>query len=129
MAPIGKIPAAGAPGSAREIARDDERPGARAAARGRDGVRRTPHDAGDRLTISPDALRGSADVSDESARRQAGTDGGAGEASAAGAALHGEREALLLARGVADALRADPARAARVHDVLSVPRAQSLLRA
>ena len=120
--PIGRTPATGGVGPTREPreeSRETERGGAR---RGGEVA-----GAGDRVTLSPLALRGLGGGA-ESDGQTAG-DPGAGETTdSAAVAFRDGSEALLAARGLAFALQADPASAARAHDLVSPLRLQALLR-
>ncbi|MDF1502159.1 hypothetical protein PYV61_04370, partial [Roseisolibacter sp. H3M3-2] len=86
-------------------------------------------ETGDRVPLSPEALRGLPGQGGD-AGGSAGSDGRAGDAGAAGDApdFRSGGEALLLARGLANAMAGDPGRAALVHDLVSPTRAASLLR-
>ena len=121
--PIGRTPVTGGVGpvrESREESRETERGGAR---RGGGEVA----GAGDRVTLSPLALRGLSGGA-ESDGHSAG-DSGAGETTdSAAVAFRDGSEALLAARGLALALLADPASAARAHDLVSPLRLQALLR-
>jgi hypothetical protein len=114
--------------------RDGERPaerdGGRVGTRGRDGARGAA-EVTDRVTISPAALRGlPGGGGDEGAESSGGGDGAADArgAEAEGADFRSAGEALLLARGLANAVTADPTRATRVHGLVSPARATALLR-
>jgi hypothetical protein len=114
--------------------RDGERPaerdGGRVGTRGRDGARGAA-EVTDRVTISPAALRGlPGGGGDEGAESSGGGDGAADArgAEAEGADFRSAGEALLLARGLANAVTADPTRASRVHGLVSPARAAALLR-
>jgi hypothetical protein len=125
--PIGRAGAVGGVGPLRDAEREGAREGTRAAAR-EGGAQ----EVGDRVTISPEALRGARSGSEESASGGRGEAGaGAGdETSALGASgFRNVGEALLVARGLANALRQEPGRAAHVHDLVSPARALALLRA
>jgi hypothetical protein len=123
--PIGRPPAAGGVGAAREAAREETRETERGGARRRDGVGRLVPDAGDRVTLSPQALRGPAGNGEES-----GAEGGAASdgADTAATGFRDGGEALLAARGLAFVLRADPIGAVHAHDQISPLRAAALLR-
>jgi hypothetical protein len=127
--PIGRAGATSGVGPVRDGERESAREGTRGTSR--EGGTRGAAETGDRLTISPEALRGARGGSEERAgggQGDAGTAGG-DEASAAGASgFRNVGEALLVARGLANALRQDPARAAHVHDLVSPARTLALLR-
>jgi hypothetical protein len=126
--PIGRTGAAGAVGPVREGDRDAVREGGRP--RARDAAARGGPEASDQVTISPDALRGvRGDVGDDAGAAGGDTTGEGGAAAAMGASgFRNVGEALLVARGLANALRDDAARAVQVHDLVSPARAISLLR-
>ena len=123
--PIGRSPATGGAGpvrESREEARETERTSGR-----RTGGAGDPAGGGDRVTLSPLALRGLGAGAESDG--QTSGDPGAGEtADSAAVAFRDGSEALLAARGLAFALQADPASAARAHDLVSPLRLQALLR-
>ncbi|MGZ8470718.1 MAG: hypothetical protein ACXW61_13800 [Gemmatirosa sp.] len=127
--PIGRAGAAGGVGPVGDGDREGTRQEARASSR--EGGARGTHDAGDRVTISPEALRGAWGGGDEQSgdgRGEPGTDAREAATAAGASGFRNAGEALLVARGLANALRQDPARAARVHDLVSPARTLSLLR-
>ena len=126
--PIGRTGVAGGGAPVRDAERDGVREGGRT--RSRDGAARAGHEAGDQVTISPDAQRGArggfGDDADAAGGDASNTEGDAVSEAASGFRNGGE--ALLVARGLANALRDDAPRAALVHDLVSPLRAIALLR-
>ena len=125
--PIGRTPATGGVGASREPSREETRETERGGAGRRGGVPGDGADSGDRVTLSPLALRGLGG-NGESDGQRAG-DPAAGETTdSAAVAFRDGSEALLAARGLAFALKADPVTAGRAHDLISPLRLQALLR-
>ena len=121
--PIGRTPVTGGVGPVRE-SREESRETERGGPRRSDGGEVTG--TGDRVTLSPLALRG---LGGNDPDGQSAGGSGAGETSdSAAVAFRDGSEALLAARGLAFALKADPATAARAHDLISPLRLQALLR-
>lgn len=126
--PIGRTGVVGGVAPVRDAERDGVRESGRP--RTRDGASRAGHEAGDQVTISPDALRGARGGFGDDADATGGeTAGEGGDMAADGASgFRNVGEALLVARGLATALRDDAPRAAVVHDLVSPLRAIALLR-
>ena len=125
--PIGRTGATGAVGPVRDGARDVRESG-RTPSRVRDEAQGGP-DASDLVSISPDALRGLRGGSGDDAGTAGGEGSSEGERAAMGASgFRNVGEALLVARGLANALRDDAVRAVQVHDLVSPSRTIALLR-
>ena len=126
--PIGRTGVAGGVAPVRDAERDGVREGGRS--RSRDGAARAGHEAGDQVTISPDALRGARGGFGDDADTAGGdTASEGGDMTSDGASgFRNVGEALLVARGLSNALRDDAPRAALVHDLVSPMRAIALLR-
>ena len=126
--PIGRTGAAGAVGPVRDGERDGVRENGRSSSRARDAARGGA-DASDQVTISPDALRGLRGGFGDDAGAAGGEGTGDGDSAASGASgFRNSGEALLVARGLSNALRDDALRAVQVHDLVSPARAIALLR-
>ena len=127
-APIGRTGVAGGIAPVRDAERDDVREGGRT--RSRDAATSGSPEAGDQVTISPDALRGARGGFGDDADANGGDAAHAGGESVSDMAsgFRNVSEALLVARGLSSALRDDAPRAALVHDLVRPARAIALLR-
>ncbi|GLC26190.1 hypothetical protein [Roseisolibacter agri] len=126
--PIGRTGVVGGVAPVRDPERDGVREGGRT--RTRDGAARPGHEAADQVTISPDALRGLRGGAGDDADATGGdaTSEGGDMTTEGASGFRNVGEALLVARGLANALRDDAPRAALVHDLVSPQRAIALLR-